>query len=70
MENLKVKIEAKLDIDKETENKIKAFTKALDELPLEINLKVCLDGNENGTPLKFSLADILFEQVKEKFNKK
>ncbi|MDT0160474.1 hypothetical protein [Bacillus sp. AG4(2022)] len=67
---LKMKIEGKLDLDEDTESKIKAFTKALDELPLEINLRISVDGSENGTLLKLSMADILFEQVKEKFNKK
>lgn len=71
--NLNVNLAAKLIAEAEVKDKILNFTKALEELPKDLNLSFALliNGKETeGEPLKINLEDILVEQVKDHFSKK
>jgi hypothetical protein len=70
MSELKIKISGRLDLDKETEERIKEFTSALSRLPQHLNYYITLDGVEGETPLKINLADLLIDQVKTHFGRK
>ncbi|MGM7720703.1 lytic transglycosylase domain-containing protein [Metabacillus sp. Hm71] len=66
--NIKVELRAELDVNEEDEKKIENFTKALEEVPTKVWVKVFM-GDKAASALELDISEILFDQVKRKFNR-